>query len=419
MKPTREQMLSELKSIATPFIADIDFASMDGITCKVLTSTTGYIGGWLHMDIHGPFSMTLEEFKEANHILSMGYKNSSDFANDDSLSDDEQERIEDIFYDNDLDLVILLIKHKCKPEKEYHFCIFDYPNYIFFGEDRESTETYLKVKTIMDSFAYPASNCESPTSCWDLLVSCWDDMPNDILTEWHSLLSDPKLTNWENIDNEIQAWTLLESIEDPMIKDIENAAEDMRSTQGISKKKTMDDITNFADKMIIENNVIGIEDITNAFIRGKLAKSIGTQPEIVEEFDIVVNKNSEMLIYDVLPIEKLIIDYSRREWKTFVWTVSVQSLNEELNSPYDILAVADEQDMALDICQVEIASLFISYPIQADELEIHVKKAYNELGDMRYCMTNEFYIEQLQVIYRVCSQSTLWQDSSSPEPKDH
>jgi len=175
---------------------------------------------------------------------------------------------------------------------------------------------------------------------------------------------------------------------------------------------TMDDINNAIDQIIVENDLITEEDIANAFIREGLAKSIATQPE-VEEFDIVVNKNSEMILFDAIPLEKLLVDYSRREWKTFVWTVSVQSLNEELNSPYDILAVADEQEMALNILQGTIARLFICYPIQTDELKIHVKKGYNGLGDMKYCMTNEFYIDQFQVVYRVCSQSAQWLDDNA------
>ena len=176
---------------------------------------------------------------------------------------------------------------------------------------------------------------------------------------------------------------------------------------------TMDDVNNAVDKIIIENDLISEEDITNAFIRIELAKSISAQAQVVEEFDIVVNKNSEMLIYDAIHLEKLIVDCPKSENKTCVWLVSVQSINEDLNNPYRNLAVVDEQEVALNILQAEIAELFISYPIKTDELKVHVKKQYNNLWDgIKYCIKTEFIIKQFDIIYRVCSEENFWDKDS-------
>jgi hypothetical protein len=167
----------------------------------------------------------------------------------------------------------------------------------------------------------------------------------------------------------------------------------------------MDDITNAVDKIIIEEDLVSEEDLANAFIRAELAKSIGTQPEVVEEFEIVVNKNSKMLLYDAVSLEKLIIDCSNSKGKACVWIVSIQSINDELNSPYNILAVAEEQEVALNIVQGEIAGLFILYPIKTQQKKIHEKKHYNELWTgSKYCIKTEFHINQFQVVYRVCSE---------------
>ena len=177
------------------------------------------------------------------------------------------------------------------------------------------------------------------------------------------------------------------------------------------KDITMDDITHAVDKIIIENDLITEEDILNAFMKGWLAESLATQPEKVEEFDIIVKKNSDELLFDAVPMDELLVKSNTKN-NANLWVVSIQSMSEEYNCPYGIRGVTDEQAIALKVLQTEIAELYITHPSIPEELEIHVKKQYSELmgnkaKNLIYNIRIEFIIKQFQIIYRI-SEEPNW-----------
>ena len=178
----------------------------------------------------------------------------------------------------------------------------------------------------------------------------------------------------------------------------------------------MDDINYAADKIIARDDMLDEDDLANAFIRLDVAKKLAFHSNAIkEEFEIVVDVNSEQLIYDAVPVEKLLVYGSNLECKGIVWVVSVQAVNEEYKSPFEILAVTESQEGALNICQGEMSKMLNSYPIERDEFDILIKKEHikYETG-AKLNIKTEFYIKQLHIIYGICSQLCFWRDDSAP-----
>lgn len=180
---------------------------------------------------------------------------------------------------------------------------------------------------------------------------------------------------------------------------------------------TMDDINNAVDKIIIENDHISEADLANVFTKGWIAESLVKQPEKTDEFGIIVNKNSEELLFDAVPLEKLLVKNKKNDGGN-VWIVSIQSMSEEHNHPYGIRGVTDEQAIALKVLQNEIAELYITYPNIPEELKINVKKQHSELigneaKNLIYNRRIEFHIEQFELIYRISEEPNWYLPCSS------
>jgi hypothetical protein len=170
--------------------------------------------------------------------------------------------------------------------------------------------------------------------------------------------------------------------EDPMVEHIERTVEEMRSAQGLTDEEA--------------------KDLEHRF-KGLFVKS---PDSVTEELDLVLDKKSDCVLYDAIPLEKLMIDCPNLSGKSCVWVLSKQYMVKEYGSPYEVISVTDTQEGALNVCQGEISDEIEQSQIsKGDSLELHIRKEHIPLGkDVNLNIRIELHIKEYGVTYLVSSQ---------------
>ena len=180
MKLSREQMLKDLKSIKEPILREISFCDSGGVDFRVLSQDSGHLGGWEDIPIRGPFKLSQEQYEAIIKLKNLGYEKESDYEDDESIYDDEKLEVMYNLLD-DFDVAFFMLSKGCVPEQKYFFLIPDLDIKdcrLYAG--KEAFEKHLLTFT---------------NSPYDEL---WDDMMDEVLEEWHDLLQNPKMEQWEN-----------------------------------------------------------------------------------------------------------------------------------------------------------------------------------------------------------------------------